>query len=111
MPLSIKKLFLNTPRQHDCIGLVSFSIQVKSVNVGWVTEIARVLKDFCINIADSSKVEETITNGKVNPSKVGEYVLTYRFTDETGNYTELDVTIKVVDTNPPKIDGITDGEF
>lgn len=63
------------------------------------------------NIEDSSKVEETITNGKVNPSKVGEYVLTYRFTDETGNYTELDVTIKVVDTNPPKIDGITDGEF
>lgn len=55
------------------------------------------------------KVTEELVSGEVNPNKVGEYKLTYRFTDEIGNYTDVVITIKVVDEKPPVIEGIIDG--
>ena len=62
-------------------------------------------------IIDNSKYTKELLSGEVNTHKVGTYILKYRITDEVGNYTDKEVTVKVVDTQLPQISGIKDGEF
>ncbi len=64
-------------------------------------------------VTDNSegKVNKELVSGEVNPNKVGTYKLTYRFTDEVGNYTDVVITIKVVDKKSPVIEGIEEGMY
>ena len=64
-------------------------------------------------VTDNSKgdVKEELISGSVNIHKVGIYKLVYRFTDESGNYTDKTIIVKVVDTTAPTITGIEDGAY
>ena len=64
-------------------------------------------------ITDNSNatVKTELIKNTVNVHKVGTYKLVYRFTDESGNYTEKTITVKVVDTTAPTITGIEDGAY
>lgn len=64
---------------------------------------------FEVNDNSEGKVKEELISGEVNPNKVGTYKLIYRFTDEIGNYTDVVITIKVVDEKLPVIDGLVEG--
>ena len=62
-------------------------------------------KDFPIfTVTDlSGAVEEKLVSGNVDMSKVGEYELTYEFTDFVGNKTTKIVKVNVVDTTAPVV--------
>lgn len=90
------------------VPTVVASYTEKEIEEGSVTEFTD-LPSFEVTDNSEGKVTETLISGEVNPNKVGTYKLTYRFTDEVGNYTDVVITVKVVDTNPPVIEGITDG--
>ncbi len=62
-------------------------------------------KDFPIfTVTDlSGAVEEKLVSGNVDMSKVGEYKLTYEFTDFVGNKTTKTVKVNVVDTTAPVV--------
>ena len=64
-------------------------------------------------VTDNSKgeVKQELISGSVNIHKVGIYKLVYRFTDESGNYTDKTIIVKVVDTTAPTITGIEDGAY
>ena len=62
-------------------------------------------KDFpTFTVTDlSGTVEEKLVSGNVDMSKVGEYELTYEFTDFVGNKTTKTVKVNVVDTTAPVV--------
>ena len=64
-------------------------------------------------VTDNSKgdVKEELISGSVNIHKVGIYKLVYRFTDESGNYTDKTIIVKVVDTTAPTVTGLVDGAY
>ena len=64
-------------------------------------------------IVDNSgdTVTKELLSGSVDTTKLGTYKLTYRFTDVVGNYTDVTVKVKVIDTKAPTISGITDGAY
>lgn len=60
-------------------------------------------------VEEDSKYTKELVNGEVNTHKVGKYELTYRVTDEVGNYTDVNLVVNVVDTQLPLVTGVVDG--
>ena len=69
------------------------------------------LPTFTVTDNSNATVSQELLSGEVNPHKVGKYELVYRFTDKAGNYTDVTVTVNVVDTTAPVISGITNGAY
>ena len=56
-------------------------------------------------------VTQELISGSVDTTTLGVYTLTYRFTDIVGNYTDVSIKVKVVDTKAPTIEGLVDGAY